>query len=290
MSFHTPRAPRRGFTLIELLVVIAIIAILAALLFPTFMSAREKARQSDCLSNARQIGIAVGMYVQDNEGAYPASPAGAKPGYPLVNAEGFAAWTSAVYPYILSGRAIQVPGLRRGRALPPWTNPITYTGGVFHCPNDSGVMGPSYAMNAWLLTGMREGAIRRTAETVVLAEKGGEIPQEHFVWWISPWPDWPPRQGRTVDRREEAINAVTIDPLEAEMDEFNWITPDGVNHGAVGESAGLRTLRHSRGSNWVFADGHVKWAKLTQIYGDAVSTNQLMPEPWTWPSGSSQVQ
>ncbi len=56
---------RRGFTLIELLVVIAIIAILAAILFPVFARAREKARQSTCLSNTKQIMLAVMMYAQD---------------------------------------------------------------------------------------------------------------------------------------------------------------------------------------------------------------------------------
>jgi len=62
---------RRGFTLIELLVVIAIIAILAAILFPVFAKAREKARQSSCLSNAKQIMLAVLQYAQDYDERLP---------------------------------------------------------------------------------------------------------------------------------------------------------------------------------------------------------------------------
>ena len=62
---------RRGFTLIELLVVIAIIAILAAILFPVFAKAREKARQSQCANNERQIMIAIQMYMQDNNNKFP---------------------------------------------------------------------------------------------------------------------------------------------------------------------------------------------------------------------------
>jgi prepilin-type N-terminal cleavage/methylation domain-containing protein/prepilin-type processing-associated H-X9-DG protein len=72
-----PSLPRRGFTLIELLVVIAIIAILAAILFPVFAHAREKARQTSCLSNLKQLGSGMAMYAQDSDGLFP--PAVAHP-------------------------------------------------------------------------------------------------------------------------------------------------------------------------------------------------------------------
>ncbi len=69
MSAYT--RPRFGFTLIELLVVIAIIAILAAILFPVFASARAKARQAVCVSGSRQMGMAFTMYVEDNDAVTP---------------------------------------------------------------------------------------------------------------------------------------------------------------------------------------------------------------------------
>jgi prepilin-type N-terminal cleavage/methylation domain-containing protein/prepilin-type processing-associated H-X9-DG protein len=67
---------RTGFTLIELLVVIAIIAILAAILFPVFARAREQARRSVCVSNMKQIGLSMGMYLQDYDEVFP--PGGPK--------------------------------------------------------------------------------------------------------------------------------------------------------------------------------------------------------------------
>ena len=71
MNDRNRRASRRAFTLIELLVVIAIIAILAAILFPVFARAREKARATRCLSNLKQLGNALRMYMDDYDGLYP---------------------------------------------------------------------------------------------------------------------------------------------------------------------------------------------------------------------------
>jgi prepilin-type N-terminal cleavage/methylation domain-containing protein len=99
---EAPMRKRTGFTLIELLVVIAIIAILAAILFPVFALAREKARQTVCLSNFRQISTGLMMYVQDYDDTFPSN----RPGY-LSNGGACNAtnqrtitWKSVTLPYV----------------------------------------------------------------------------------------------------------------------------------------------------------------------------------------------
>src|SRR5437762_7525147 len=86
---------RHGFTLIELLVVIAIIALLAAILFPTFAQAREKARAISCLSNCKQLGLAIMMYAQDNDERYPFGHVD-----DADTAGDAASWVDSVQPYI----------------------------------------------------------------------------------------------------------------------------------------------------------------------------------------------
>ena len=92
---------RRGFTLIELLVVIAIIAILAAILFPVFAKAREKARQSSCLSNVKQLALASLQYAQDYDEMLPASYKAGPPSY----------WTLSISPYIKNTQIFYCPSL-----------------------------------------------------------------------------------------------------------------------------------------------------------------------------------
>ena len=70
-TLTTGRKGRKGFTLIELLVVIAIVAVLAAILFPVFAKVRAKAKQSVCLTNTRQISLALQMYVMDYDQTFP---------------------------------------------------------------------------------------------------------------------------------------------------------------------------------------------------------------------------
>ncbi|MEI6519531.1 MAG: prepilin-type N-terminal cleavage/methylation domain-containing protein [bacterium] len=102
---------RKGFTLIELLVVIAIIAILAAILFPVFARAREKARQTTCTSNQRQIAASIAMYVQDHEEILPGtstiwSDIKVEPAVLICPTKGKSTTNGYVYNYIVAGSAI----------------------------------------------------------------------------------------------------------------------------------------------------------------------------------------
>ncbi len=106
---------RRGFTLIELLVVIAIIAILAAILFPVFAQAREKARQTQCMNNLRQMATAVLAYIQDYDEKFPMAvyapvprPGGGNCAFTLFD---------AIYPYIKNIDLIKCPSDSQGTYL-----------------------------------------------------------------------------------------------------------------------------------------------------------------------------
>ena len=101
---------RRGFTLIELLVVIAIIAILAAILFPVFARAREKARQTACLSNVKQIGLALMMYVQDYDETFPGRAATNH--YPPWD-HPWSYWYKIIEPYVKNEQLFVCPSMRR---------------------------------------------------------------------------------------------------------------------------------------------------------------------------------
>jgi len=107
MNVHHPALPhgakRNGFTLIELLVVVAIIALLAAILFPVFGSVRDKARQTSCLSNTKQIAIGLHMYIQDYDELLPV--------WSFVNPAGTTSysWEWALFPYIKSRQVYVCP-------------------------------------------------------------------------------------------------------------------------------------------------------------------------------------
>jgi len=106
---------RRGFTLIELLVVIAIIAILAAILFPVFARAREKARQASCLSNVKQLTLGLLMYAQDYDEMFGLA-GGWQSARPCQDW-----WPTAIYPYVKNAQVYACPSnVKQGTTFNYW--------------------------------------------------------------------------------------------------------------------------------------------------------------------------
>src|SRR5947207_11344611 len=127
----TTMRQRMGFTLIELLVVIAIIAILAAILFPVFAQAREKARSTACLSNLKQIGMATRMYSQDYDEVLV-------PNYLFSSANTLAWWPDILAPYVKSRDVFTCPSYsepttyQTAPGVPPQTVKVSYGGNNWH--------------------------------------------------------------------------------------------------------------------------------------------------------------
>jgi len=194
---------RRGFTLIELLVVIAIIAILAAILFPVFAQAREKARQTSCLSNMKQIGLAAMMYVQDYDETF--SPIRVTDD--AAQADAIVVWKNVIQPYIKNTDVFSCPSNPNGRPSGPgtagtgWDDLTTFNGeGWQFQPNQR--MPISYAFSscastwepandalAWGDTGSQKLAaslagIARPANTIMVAEstRGDADINAQWMW------------------------------------------------------------------------------------------------------------
>ena len=172
---------RKAFTLIELLVVIAIIAILAAILFPVFAQARDKARSIACLSNTKQLALGVMQYAQDYDELLPVA------GY---NAQCRGRWQWQIYPYVKNQQVFTCPNLSQQ----PW---VATTNNNYTCPasgsrpvatglvvgqNDKGGYGWNYALHgdSGDLTGSvldsapgySMASIAKHADTVIIGETG----------------------------------------------------------------------------------------------------------------------
>ena len=155
MQTYSP-APRRAFTLIELLVVIAIIAILAAILFPVFAKAREKARQISCLSNEKQLSLGLIQYMSDYDGTTPTAISGDHAG-------SIGGWI--YYSSYGLGTTAAVFDVTKGSL---WS--YVKSAAVYVCPDDSAgrTGGDSYATNgcidAPILTGNTTGVAAGKSE------------------------------------------------------------------------------------------------------------------------------
>ncbi|MBP8952858.1 MAG: DUF1559 domain-containing protein [Armatimonadetes bacterium] len=214
---------RKGFTLIELLVVIAIIAILAAILFPVFARAREKARQASCQSNMKQMGIAFAMYMSDYDNVTPMCRYVGPPGVPLQDPNNTAAvtvWYSfaeVAMPYIKNWQVFWCPSqavtVRYAGTAPGNIRVYSYGRQLGYFNNSAG-----HNMQPWSIP---EANIPLPAETVNMQESDScNRPGPRYIAWPGPTAAVP------------------------------WAN-DGF----------APSMRHNDGSNFLFYDGHVKWSK-----------------------------
>lgn len=176
----TSLSHRSGFTLIELLVVIAIIAILAAILFPVFAKARAKARQTACISNMKQLGLAMMQYTQDYDETLPSFRTVSNGGDWWTTR--MTSWKDALQPYVKNG----------GRN---YNGGQTYTtegdGGIFACPENSATWSKA---GMWgLATGGSGDETSRQARGYAINKNAG-INETNKTVWPEWWPGTPASQ------------------------------------------------------------------------------------------------
>ena len=199
---------KRGFTLIELLVVIAIIAILAAILFPVFAKAREKARQTSCLSNVKELGLGALMYVQDYDEKFVRTSGADMVAWAAANTVG-CVWYNAIMPYVKNDQIYVCPSdgslasARWSSSATTWANHPSGAGAVF--PNSAG-FAPfplSYGVNHHQ-GGQSLASVPYPAETGMLFECTVILSYESSTWE-------PRAYIRDASRHNDGFNACMFD-------------------------------------------------------------------------------
>ena len=218
---------RRGFTLIELLVVIAIIAILAAILFPVFARAREKARQASCQSNLKQIALSTKMYMSDYDNrSFPMWTYGSgEVGQP----RGRLWWTWQIQPYMKNMQALECPSA-------PF-NAFHHRGTNTNAPEVGCYRGRTGVGKQWFRRVEGEGG------------DGGH------------WNDF--FKESMVNYPAELIEYADGDCVVTGP---RWLSQLPEYQSGTSASATLRGgHRHNGGANYAFFDGHVKWLQPNNI-------------------------
>ncbi|MES2460663.1 MAG: DUF1559 domain-containing protein [Armatimonadota bacterium] len=299
MLSHISSRTRRGFTLIELLVVIAIIAILAAILFPVFAQAREKARQSSCLSNEKQIGLGLMQYQQDNDETYPQAyyyknNTGTTNGG---SSGGYVHWSVLLNPYVKNEGIYLCPS-DQTEGLKPDNPPCTPWTDVATLGCEAQVPRLSYVPNAAVIPrkrGPQDGpnvvpvaAVDETASTIAFGEftnhqacisEGSTGQQNTEPRNKSHRPTnalMTSASGGQYNGQSVADMSVPLYAVTKAAAEAAWGGPS--DSGSKVGTTGCRSLetttglhikwlepaRHSGGANYVFADGHAKWHRFEQ--------------------------
>jgi len=277
------RKSRTGFTLIELLVVIAIIAILAAILFPVFAKAREKARQASCVSNVKQLALSVIMYAQDYDETFPPNYA-ESPTEPLGDHNewlddtgtyfywGYPAgpylvsWQGLIYPYTKSLEVANCPDTPSGIGDHVGIGSYGANVNVMGIPatlHGSGATnswdGSNYVPQGWCGS-KTDAQVSDPAGTYLIMDYGDATAS--WATTFNPYNcDYLPGTGSFPDAAAyAAANAADAPGSDA----GGWI---GDPHGNLTD---FLTGRHSGGVVVGFADGHAKWMTAATVYNQAL--------------------